>query len=199
MCDFNEISIGDSIYHCDSLKDMTLQQRGFTLIELLVVIVIIGLLAGIGIASFQGSLSRARYSQVIAHMTEFKDSTKQYQTIYGIYPYDRPPGAVTVAWDPPSGFLIPDFLELFPEPPCSGWQYDFDDWIHDTAHNVDNAKISNGHPNQIVRVTIRDSAGVNRFMYCIFDANTSITNKCTETDEVLLDIRDIDPPVFDCN
>lgn len=51
-----------------------LKQKGFTLIELLVVIVIIGLLASIGIASFTGSLHKAKEGKVTADLKEFKDA-----------------------------------------------------------------------------------------------------------------------------
>ena len=49
-------------------------RNGFTLIELLVVIVIIGLLASIGIASFSGSLDRAKEGKVVSDLKEFKDA-----------------------------------------------------------------------------------------------------------------------------
>ena len=53
-----------------------MQKNGFTLIELLVVIVIIGLLAGIGIASFTGSIERSQYTTARSHMSEFIDLIK---------------------------------------------------------------------------------------------------------------------------
>jgi len=60
--------------------------KGFTLIELLVVIVIIGLLAGIGIASFQGSLQKGRDSVRLSTVKEVKDAVIGYWVDNGNYP-----------------------------------------------------------------------------------------------------------------
>ena len=60
--------------------------KGFTLIELLVVIVIIGLLAGIGIASFQGSLQKGRDSVRLSTVKEVKDAVIRYWVDNGNYP-----------------------------------------------------------------------------------------------------------------
>jgi len=49
------------------------KHHGFTLIELLVVIVIIGLLSGIGIASFQGSIEKTKIGNADADLKDIKD------------------------------------------------------------------------------------------------------------------------------
>jgi len=68
----------------------SLTNKGFTLIELLVVIVIIGLLAGIGISSFGGSLTRARDTKRKGDLVELKLALNQYYYTYGKYPPHRP-------------------------------------------------------------------------------------------------------------
>ncbi|PJA39801.1 hypothetical protein CO179_04400, partial [candidate division WWE3 bacterium CG_4_9_14_3_um_filter_39_7] len=55
--------------------------KGFTLIELLVVIVIIGLLAGIGIASYQGSLENSRVGKAQSDIKELFDAIKRYRVL----------------------------------------------------------------------------------------------------------------------
>lgn len=101
------------------------KQLGFTLIELLVVIVIIGLLAGIGIASFQGSLVNARSAKRIADLKEINNAIKRYQLDNGSYPIS---GGGTGVWD---GLysnwgdstanwipgLVPNYLEKLPRDP----------------------------------------------------------------------------------
>jgi len=99
--------------------------KGFTLIELLVVIVIIGLLAGIGIASFTGALNSSRTGTAIATAREMKDAVKRYWLDNGFYPPD-----VGRGMDP--GFLKPlpnnpdTGATLSPLPACAhcptGWQ-----------------------------------------------------------------------------
>jgi len=59
---------------------------GFTLIELLVVIVIIGLLAGIGIASFSGSIDRAKIAELQSHVDEISLAAKRYFLDTGSWP-----------------------------------------------------------------------------------------------------------------
>lgn len=67
-------------------KNNTLRYEGFTLIELLVVIVIIGILAGVGIASFQGSIQRGKDARRMSDITEIKDAIIRYWIDNGNYP-----------------------------------------------------------------------------------------------------------------
>ncbi len=61
-------------------------QGGFTLIELLIAIVIIGLLAGIGIASFISSQLKARDSQRKSDLANIARSLEMYYNDKGRYP-----------------------------------------------------------------------------------------------------------------
>ena len=173
--------------------------NGFTLIELLVVVVIIGILASIGIASYNSSINNAHYGKVISDFEEISLAAKRYYLKYGIYPYDRPPEALTVYWDPPSGFLLPDRLEKWPTPPCTGWKYDWDNWIRDAAHNIANAQAANGNPEQMVRVTLKNSTGDSQFYYCIFDANSNVTTPCREAADTAVDIKTSTLKSISCN
>jgi len=58
----------------------------FTLIELLVVIVIIGILAGVGIASFNGALERGRDSKRISDLKEIAGALDRYYLDHGSFP-----------------------------------------------------------------------------------------------------------------
>ena len=177
----------------------TIKSRGFTLIELLVVISIIGLLAAVGLVTYQSVMGRARFAKVLSDLTAIRTAGHNYYTQYNIYPYDRPPEALTVAWDPPSGFLVPNFINEWPKPPCTGWKYDWDDWVKDGAHNVANALLANSSPNQIVRVTLQDSASQNRFFYCIYDANVASVSPCNETGELIPNILLVTDKTLSCN
>ncbi|NCS32348.1 prepilin-type N-terminal cleavage/methylation domain-containing protein [bacterium] len=98
--------------------------KGFTLIELLVVIVIIGLLAGIGIASYQGSLERSRIGKAQSDVKELFDAVKRYSVLEGHWP---PPNNIsTVAvWEDAATGLVPEYLESVPVDPW-GTPYFYD-------------------------------------------------------------------------
>lgn len=99
-------------------------RSGFTLIELLVVIVIIGILAGVGIASYNGSLDKSRMAKVIADMKEIAEAGKKWNIVNG--------GGTT--WPPdvypnlPSTLISDGYLEKFPLPPWSSGTYDWENW-----------------------------------------------------------------------
>jgi len=61
------------------------ERHAFTLIELLVVIVIIGLLAGIGIASFNGAIARGRDAKRKSDLAEVQLALKQYYLDHNTY------------------------------------------------------------------------------------------------------------------
>jgi len=83
-------------------------RRGFTLIELLVVIVIIGLLAGRGIASFGGALNKSKTGVAISTATEMKQAVKRYYLDNGFYPPDVGRG------------MDPGFMQALPTNPDTG-------------------------------------------------------------------------------
>lgn len=82
--------------------------KGFTLIELLVVIVIIGILAGVGIASFGSSLNKSKTGVAIATATEMKQATRRYYLDNGFYPPDVDRG------------MDPGFMKALPNNPDTG-------------------------------------------------------------------------------
>ncbi|PIP56344.1 hypothetical protein COX05_03570 [candidate division WWE3 bacterium CG22_combo_CG10-13_8_21_14_all_39_12] len=108
------------------------QRYGFTLIELLVVIVIIGLLAGIGIASFQGSIARSQMAKMGADMKEIAEAAKKWNIVEG--------GGVTwpadVIPDLPSTLISAGYLESFPRPPWPNGRYDWENWTNGTIQQV---------------------------------------------------------------
>jgi len=99
--------------------------KGFTLIELLVVIVIIGLLAGIGIASYQGSLENSRVGKAQSDIKELFGAIKRYRVLeQANVPADASGNIFTTAlWD--ASGLVPEYVESIPLDPWGrGYLYD---------------------------------------------------------------------------
>jgi general secretion pathway protein G len=67
---------------------MTGKQRGFTLIELLVVVTLIVVLAGIGIATYATSVTRAKEATLREDLFRMRDALDQYYADKGAYPPD---------------------------------------------------------------------------------------------------------------
>jgi general secretion pathway protein G len=67
---------------------VTGKQRGFTLIELLIVVTLIVILAGIGIATYGTSVTRAKEATLKEDLFRMNDAIDQYHADKGNYPQD---------------------------------------------------------------------------------------------------------------
>lgn len=102
-------------------------RHGFTLVELIVVIAIIGLLATIGISSYQNVLRNARDAKRVSDAREIKTALAAYYARNGEYPLstnDRWNGECDHPWGTPNldpedviPGLVPDYLEEMPSDP----------------------------------------------------------------------------------
>lgn len=64
-----------------------LKQRGFTIVELLIVIVIIGILAALVIATYNGIVNRVHDSSIQNDLKGISKKAELYYVDYGYYPY----------------------------------------------------------------------------------------------------------------
>jgi general secretion pathway protein G len=62
--------------------------RGFTLIELLIVVTLIVILAGIGLATYGTSVTRAKEATLKEDLFQMNDAIDQYHADKGSYPQD---------------------------------------------------------------------------------------------------------------
>jgi len=69
------------------MKEKRLKQKGFTMIELLVVITIIGILAGVILASLGESRDQARIASAQSHMKSLHTAMELLFTETGLYPH----------------------------------------------------------------------------------------------------------------
>lgn len=121
---------------------------GFTLVELLVVISIISLLSSVVFSTVNSARAKARYARVISDFRQMKLAAElDADTRNGVYAGDLCPNT-----NP-----FPQYLSVWPQPPCSGWSYDWENWDGGGT----------------IRVTMRDSgltacAGSAIYYSCIF-------------------------------
>jgi prepilin-type N-terminal cleavage/methylation domain-containing protein len=125
---------------------------GYTLIEMIVVVAIIGILAGIVSATYQTLQARIRFSQMKANMDTI--AMAGYTDFSSNLLWAPMPIAGTL---PPS-FAASYSLSVWPNAPCPGWSYGWDNWTDDFA-GLDVANV--------VRVTLRDTTGTAVWSYCV--------------------------------
>jgi prepilin-type N-terminal cleavage/methylation domain-containing protein len=135
-----------------------MKPKGFTLVELLVVIAIIGLLSTVAVVATNSSRDKARYVRVLGDVTQIaKAAEVYYSTSTTGYPADLGTGA-----RPPE--LAP-YLAVWPTPPCTGWTYDWENWVSGTG----------------IQISVRRAVGTAVLRYEIF---CSPSSSCTGGSEI---------------
>jgi len=90
------------------------QKRGFTLIELLIVMSIIGILAGMLLASYGGAQAKARDSRRKSDLAQVKralELVKSDCTSGAFYPYKTSYAALKTYLEPPNNYMNPAPLD----------------------------------------------------------------------------------------
>jgi type II secretion system protein G len=100
---------------------------GFTLVEILVAIAIIGILATVLLANFQGIRARARDAQRKRDLNEVRTALRLYYNDNQAYPNNNASGQINegcstnpCSWG--SG-VLEDYMEQLPNDPLSGQEY----------------------------------------------------------------------------
>jgi hypothetical protein len=108
----------------------------------------VGLILVIGLWSFLSkSVAYWRYRSARQDMQHIAEAAERYHGAQGDWPEDVNPGLL-----PPE---LSQDLKEWPQPPCEGWSYDWEDWI--------------GVPlaDDTVRITLRSKALTPMFYFCI--------------------------------
>lgn len=92
---------------------MNTRRVGFTIVELLVVIVVLGILAGITVVSFNGIAKRARNAARTSDLVQIDKLLKVYKVFNGDYP------AMVYTASPTNGYCIGSG---YPNGYCQNWQ-----------------------------------------------------------------------------
>lgn len=105
--------------------------KAFTLVELIVVIAIIGLLATIGISSYNNTLNESKRTKALADIKEIEDAIKIYNIRTGTWPCGSSVcnGSYNIStqatWNASTTGLVPTYLETVPLDPW-GMPYFYD-------------------------------------------------------------------------
>ena|ERR1700687_627340 len=94
---------------------------GYTTVELLITITILGILLAIADLSYDTVKAKIRYSQIKADMDGISQAAYNDYTTNGVW------AALTFGAMPPSWSTSRE-LKSWPNAPCSGWYYSFEDW-----------------------------------------------------------------------
>jgi type IV pilus assembly protein PilE len=77
--------------------------RGFTLVEVLAALVILGVLLGVALPSFTGSLRKSRRSDAVAALTAVQQAQERWRSVHGAYAADGDLAVATSATPPGLG------------------------------------------------------------------------------------------------
>lgn len=141
-------------------------KKGFTLIELLVVISIIGFLSSLALVSLNSARSKARFAQSLATMNSMEKAAALDYDDFNNYAPD--------VYSNVAPRFVPKYLSTWPIPPCSGWNYDWENW------------------GNTIRITLRRAKGTSVYYYCIYT-----TGNCGDGDGI--NIKTVASKTLTCN
>ena len=101
-----------------------MKQKGFTLIELLVVLAIIALLASMVLLALNQARAKSRFVKIAADLRQIDAAAEFVASSTGVYPLDVSAGVL------PAEMASSGALAVWPSPPCTGWKYDWQDYLN---------------------------------------------------------------------
>jgi prepilin-type N-terminal cleavage/methylation domain-containing protein len=104
-----------------SFARMLRASRGFTAMELLITVTIMGILAAIAVASYNTLQAKTRYSKVVADMDAIAQAAMNDYSTNAVW---APLTFATM----PSVWQTNGELRGWPQTPCPGWYYSWEDW-----------------------------------------------------------------------
>jgi len=113
-----------------------IKKAGFTLIELLVTIAILGILATVGLGSFQSSQMKGRDAQRKSDLSQIQKALEMYYNDKGRYPNVLPTGE----WSGEGGTIYMKFVPT--DPKGGGYCYESDGSYYKIYARLENTKDS---------------------------------------------------------
>jgi prepilin-type N-terminal cleavage/methylation domain-containing protein len=105
-----------------SEKSRRRNSKGFTLIEMAMVVAVLAVMASIAVTYYDTFMAHVRWSSVKANMDSIgKAAFMDYANNLAWPP-------LTFGAMPPSPSNMAQLLPQWPQPPCPGWYYSWEDW-----------------------------------------------------------------------
>ena len=143
------------------------EKFGFTLIELLVVIAIIGILATVGLGSFQSSLIKGRDAQRKHDLGQIQKALEMYLNDRGKYPTSIPNLATGGEWKDPAKDTL--YMKSVPGDPKGG-TYCYESDATGTYYRI-YAKLENTRDPKIITPASTVCTAANGYNYGVSSSN----------------------------
>ena len=148
--------------------------KGFTLVELIITVTILTILVAIVSASWDTLQARIRYSAARANMDSIANAGYVDYTLSDSNSQGSNWDVLTIVpGQAPPRIMARKLLTKWPDPPCPGWFYTWDNWDGTSQSGLNSTGLES------IRVSLRKANATAYFSYCV---NSFANGRCAEQD-----------------